>query len=365
MRAAILEHGETQLNVVADLEVRDPGPGEVRVRIAYCGLCHSDKSVIDATPDETPIVIGHEASGTVDSVGAGVSQVSPGDSVVLTTKPSCGRCYWCSRGRPTICINNQSTALFTPLPDGSSGLRQGGRDVLRGLGVAGFAEMVITTPDGLTRIDPDTPLDIAAVLGCGVRTGVGAVVNTAKVAEGDSVLILGLGGVGMSMVMGANLASAATIIVSDPVAERRAAAIDLGATIAVDPAAEDVIEVTMKATGGRGVDYAFDAVGSAKLVATGFDATTPGGAVVVVGIGSDATYQVPLMSLMVEEKRLLGSLIGSSLVHRDVPRLLGLWRSGRLDLDRLVTSRRPIEEINAGFDDLAAGIGLRTVVAFN
>ncbi len=364
MKAAILERGETKLNVVHDLEVRDPGPGEVQVRVAYCGLCHSDYGIIQGQPDEVPIVLGHEAAGTVEAVGVGVSTVAPGDRVVLTTKPSCGRCYWCAKGKPTLCVNNHNNGLSRPLPDGSSGLSQGGRDILRGLSVAGFAEMVLTVPDALTKIGTDIPLDIAAVLGCAVRTGVGAVLNTAQVQEGDSVLVLGLGGVGQSVVMGAKLASAGVVIVSDPVASRRQVALELGADVAIDPGADDVVERTREVTHGRGADFAFDAVGAGSLVQTGFDATTPGGATVVVGVGADSTFSVPLGRLVVEEKRILGSLIGSSLVHRDVPRFLELWRAGRLDLDRLITARRPVEEINDGFADMAAGLGLRTVVSY-
>ena len=212
----------------------------------------------------------------------------------------------------------------------------------------GFSEMVLTVPDALTRVDADIPLDIAAVLGCAVRTGVGAVLNTAQVQEGESVLVLGLGGVGQSIVMGAKLASAGVVVVSDPVAARREAALELGADVAIDPNAEDVVERTREVTSGRGADYAFDAVGSGALVQTGFDATTPGGATVIVGVGADSTFSVPLGQMVVQEKRILGSLIGSSLVHRDVPRFLELWRAGRLDLDRLITGRRPIEEINDG-----------------
>jgi S-(hydroxymethyl)glutathione dehydrogenase / alcohol dehydrogenase len=364
MRAAILKPGESKLHVVNDIAVRDPKPGEVRVRVAYCGLCHSDLSIIRSASANVPVVLGHEAAGTVDAVGAGVTQVAPGDLVVLTTKPSCGRCYWCAKGHPTVCVNNQNTGLSTPLPDGTSGMTQEGREIHRGVGVAGFSEMVLTTVDSLAKVDAGTPLDIAAVLGCAVRTGVGAVINTAQVQAGDSVLVMGLGGVGQSVVMGAKLASAAVIIVSDPVPARRAAAIEFGADVAVDPLHESVVDIARRETSGRGVDFAFDAVGSSALIQTGFDAIGPAGAVVLVGVGKDQTYPLPIRSMVVNEKRVLGSLIGTSLVHRDVPRLLSLWRAGRLDLERLITARRPIEEINEGFDDMSNGVGVRTVVSF-
>jgi S-(hydroxymethyl)glutathione dehydrogenase/alcohol dehydrogenase len=364
MKAAILEQGQNTLDVVTDLEVRDPRPGEVLVRIAYCGLCHSDLLVINGKPEQVPVVLGHEAAGTVEAVGAGVSAVVPGDKVVLTTLPSCGRCYWCAKGRPTVCVQNHHLTLGVPLPDGSSGLSHNGREVFRGLGVAGFSEMVLTVPNSLTKIDPDIPLDIAAVLGCAVRTGVGAVINTARVEEGDSVLVLGLGGVGQSIVMGAKLATARTVIVSDPVASRRAAALEFGADIAIDPENEDLLERVMAATDGRGVDFAFDGVGSARLMETAFNATARGGAVVAVGVARNSAFSVQIADLVLQEKRILGSLIGTSLLHRDVPRFLNLWRAGRLDLDRLITARRQIEDINSGFADMTAGIGLRTLVSF-
>jgi Zn-dependent alcohol dehydrogenase len=293
-----------------------------------------------------------------------VTAVAPGDKVVLTTLPSCGRCYWCARCRPTLCVDNHHATLGVPLPDGSSGMSHRGREVLRGLGVAGFSEMVLTVPNALTKIDDDIPLDIAALIGCAVRTGVGAVINTARVEEGDSVLVLGLGGVGQSIVMGAKLAVASKVIVSDPVASRRTAALELGADIAIDPQNEDVLERVREATGGRGVDYVFDAVGSGPLMETGFRAAARGGAVVGVGVAWNSAFTLDIADVVLQEKRILGSLIGTSLLHRDAPRFLDLWRAGRLDLDRLITARRPIEEINAGFSDMAAGLGLRTVVSF-
>jgi Zn-dependent alcohol dehydrogenase len=363
MRAAILEAGRTELTVVDDLEVRAPGAGEIAVDISFCGLCHSDLGVIRSSPTEVPIVLGHEAAGTVAAVGVGVHEVKPGDKVVLTTKPSCGRCHWCAKGRPTLCEGNHDMGLSRPLPNGTSGLSRSGQEVFRGLGVAGFAERNLTAAIGLTRIPDGTPLDIAAVLGCAVRTGVGSVINTAKVAEGESMLVMGLGGIGQSIVMGGVLASASPIIVSDPFEQRRKLALELGATVAVDPTSDDLTRAVREATQGRGVDYAFDAAGSPTLVATGFALVSPGGAVVVVGASGNA-ITLPTTDFVVAEKRVLGSLIGSSLVHRDVPRFLEMWQAGRLPLDLLITGRRPIEEINAGFEDMEQGRGVRTVVAF-
>lgn len=364
MRGALLDKGSTRLEIVDDLEVRAPLAGEILVRVAYCGLCHSDLWVKENAPArDVPVILGHEAAGEIVEIGEGVSVGAVGDHVVLSTLPSCGRCATCLRGHPAACDRNDYTRLAPPMPSGKPVFTHRGREVHRGLGVGGFAEYTLTTPDSFTVLPPDTPLDIACLLGCGVRTGIGAVLNSAQVPEGASVLIMGLGGVGLSMVMGAVLAAASPIIVSDPVDSRRAAALSFGATIAIDPNSEDLGHVVHEATAGRGVQFAFDAAGSADLLRTGFDVTGIGGTVVSVGAAfGDLT--VPALQLMTAEKRIIGSLVGSSVLHRDVPRLLGLWRAGRLDLDRLVSNHRPIEQINAGFDDMIAGRELRTVASF-
>lgn len=364
MRAALLESGTSTLAVVDDVAIRQPLAGEVLVRVAFCGLCHSDLSVMQMAPtDDVPLVLGHEAAGTVVAVGDGVSEVREGDLVVMTTLPSCGRCRPCVSGHPAQCVENDASRLSTPMPDGTSGLTQGDREIHRGLGVAGFAEYTLATPRSLTVLPPGTPLDVACILGCAVRTGMGAVLNTARVPEGSAVLIMGLGGVGLSMVMGAVLAGASPIVVSDPVAERRSVALELGASHAIDPQAQDFAAEVARATDGRGVDFAFDAAGSVALLRAGFDVLGPGGTVVSVGASYD-DLTIPALDLMTGEKRVIGSLVGSSLIHRDVPKFLGLWRSGRLDLDRLVSRRRPLEQINDGFDDMIAGRELRTVIEF-
>jgi Zn-dependent alcohol dehydrogenase len=364
MRGALLEKGSNRLEVVNDLEIREPVPGEVLVRVAYCGLCHSDLWVKESSPTEdVPVVLGHEAAGEVVDVGEGVSVAAVGDHVVLSTLPSCGRCPSCLRGHPAACERNGHSRLAPPLPSGKPVFTHRGREVHRGLGVGGFAEYTLATPDSFTVLPPDTPLDIACLLGCGVRTGVGAVLNTAQVPEGASVLIMGLGGVGLSMVMGAVLAAACPIIVSDPIQSRRQAALSFGATTAVDPTTDDLADAVHEATAGRGVQFAFDAAGSADLLRTGFDVISIGGTVVSVGAAfGDLT--IPALQLMSTEKRIIGSLVGSSVLHRDVPRLLRLWQAGRLPLDQLVSNRRPIEQINAGFDDMTAGRELRTVATF-
>jgi S-(hydroxymethyl)glutathione dehydrogenase / alcohol dehydrogenase len=365
MRAAVLEV-PGQPMVIQDIVAEDPHAGEVAVRVTHCGVCHSDLHIIDGgMPGMCPVVLGHEAAGVITAVGPGVSHVAAGDHVVLTPCPPCGTCYYCVRGEWSICVN--SMALMTAThPDGGTRLSRGGDVVYRGLGVAAFAETVITEATGAVKIPDDVPLDVACVLGCAVQTGVGAVLNTAQVEEGATVLVMGLGGVGLSVVQGARLASAAQVIVSDPVAERRAAALAMGATHVLDPTTDDVINAVQQLTeGGIGVDYAFDAVGRSALIETGINATRPGGTTVIVGVpplDEPLTYASATLFTALG-KNVKGCLLGSANSLFEIPRLVGLWQAGHLDLESLITARRPLSEINDAVDDLRAARGVRTVIS--
>jgi Zn-dependent alcohol dehydrogenase len=266
------------------------------------------------------------------------------------------------RAEPQLCVN--STGLLTnTFPDGSTGLSRGGENVFRGLNVAAFAEYVVTQETGAVKIPADVPLDIACVIGCAVQTGVGAVLNTARVEEGATVLVMGLGGIGLSAVQGARLAGASRIIVSDPVAERREMARQFGATDFLDPSSEDVAMRAREIT-EVGVDYAFETAGFAALVSVGFMAARNGGTIVAVGAPplDQSITLAPAALFTVSEKKLLGCLLGSCNALHDIPRMIRLWQSGRLDLEALITSRRPLEEINEAMDDLRAGKGIRTVL---
>jgi S-(hydroxymethyl)glutathione dehydrogenase/alcohol dehydrogenase len=363
MRAAILDAPGAALTVYEDVEAEAPHTGEVAVRVSHCGVCHSDLHLIDGEmPPMTPLLLGHEAAGVVEAIGPGVTRLAVGDHVVLSPCPPCGNCYWCLRGEHSICTNSMALATSTH-PDGGTRLSRGGQTVYRGLGVAAFAETVITQETGAIKIPDDVPLDVACVVGCAVQTGVGAVLYTADVQAGDTVLVLGLGGVGQSIVQGARLAGATTIIVSDPVAERREAAIGFGATRAIDPVAEDVVSRTHEIT-GVGADFAFDAVGKASLVQDGLAATRSGGTTVMVGvpgISEQLLIESPTVFAFAE-KKLLGCLLGGVNSPVDIPRLIALWQAGLLDLEGLVTARRPLDEINEAVDDLRAGRGIRTVI---
>jgi Zn-dependent alcohol dehydrogenase len=364
VRAAVLEAFGSPLVVRDDVRIADPGPGQVRVRVAHCGVCHSDLSIVDgAFPSPVPVVLGHEASGVVEAVGPDVDGLAVGDPVVLTPLPPCGRCYWCVRGEPGVCAN-ASGIMANTLPDGSTGLSRGDAVIYRGVGVGAFADHVLTLATGAVKIPADVPLDVACVIGCAVQTGVGAVLNTARVEEGASVLVFGLGGVGLSVVQGARIAGAARIIAVDPLAARREAAVRFGATDLLDPAAEDVTARTLALT-GVGADYAFDAVGRGSLVTTALWAVRNGGTVVCVGAAplGDAITIDPAALFTITEKKLLGCALGSCNSLREIPRLIALWRAGRLDLEGLITQRRPMADVNDALADLRTGRGIRTVLA--
>ena len=365
MRAAVLEAHREPLAIAHDVEVASPGPDEVVVRISSCGICHSDLTIVELGGGPIPVVLGHEAAGVVEEVGGAVTRLRRGDPVVLTPLAPCGRCYFCVRQQPTLCVDAQGFMSGTR-PDGTSPLSRKGERVYRGFSIGGFGELALVHQNAAVKVPEDTPLEIACVIGCAVQTGVGAVLNTARVEEGATVLVTGLGGVGVSIVQGARLAGAAKILASDPVAERRDRARHFGATHVLDPTQDDVVARAKELTGGVGVDYAFDGAGSHACVGHCIAASRVGGTTVMVGAPIDPRpLEIPIPALFLsQEKRLIGSLLGSCHSHRDVPRLLALWRKGALDLEGLITMRRPIAEINRGFDDLRASRGLRTVLSF-
>ncbi len=365
MKAAVLEEQGKPLVLRDDVVVDDPGPGQIRVTVRHCGLCHSDLSIVDGKfPSPVPVILGHEAAGVVERVGANVTSLAPGDPVVLTPVPPCGSCYWCVRGEPALCVNTAGL-MTSALPDGNTGLSRGGDVVYRGVNMAAFAEQVLVPETGAVKVDPSVPLEVACVIGCAVQTGVGAVFNTAKVEEGATVLVMGLGGIGLSAVQGARIAGASRILASDPVAERRETAKRFGATDLLDPTHEDVAAKSMELT-GVGVDYAFETAGLAKLTETGLAAIRSGGTVVAVGAPAiDESITInPAVVFTIQEKKLLGCTLGSSNSLREIPRLVSLWQRGQLDLEGMLTHRRPIEEVNEALDDLRASRGIRTVLSF-
>jgi Zn-dependent alcohol dehydrogenase len=362
VNAAVLEDdGKLAVDVV---EVEEPRAGEVLVAVTDCGVCHSDLSLIDADmPSGRPIVLGHEAAGVVEAVGPGVTALHQGDKVVVTPLPSCGRCALCVRGNPTLCLVHSQALMTATRPDGTTPLSRGGRPVLRGLGVGGWAEHVVVPAIAAVKVDDDVDLADACVLGCAVQTGVGAVINTAGAQPGDTVAVLGLGGVGIACVQGARLAGAVTIIGIDPVAARREAALTFGATHVLDPEEDDVAAAVLDLT-GIGADHAFEAAGAPALIEQGLALTRPGGTTVCVGVPPITEgITIPMAaSFVVGEKRLLGSLLGSMHAHRDIPKLVALAKAGRLELGRMVTDRYPLDRIDEAVDNLRRRRGIRTAV---
>ncbi len=364
MKAVLVEAPGQPVVLRDDVEIEEPRAGQVRVKVAHCGLCHSDLSIVDGVfPSAMPVVVGHEATGFVDALGPHVEGLAPGDPVLLTPCPPCGGCYWCVRGEASLCVNGLGLVTNT-FPDGSTGLSRGGERVYRGLNVGAFAEYVVLPASGAVKIPADVPLDVACVIGCAVQTGVGGVLNAARVEEGASVLVIGLGGVGLSAVQGARVAGASRIIVSDPVAERRELAKTFGATDLLDPTQEDVMLRTRELT-GVGVDSAFEAAGRGSLIRECVNATRNGGTTVCLGAPpiEENLDLGPASVFLIAGKRVVGSVLGDSNALREFPRLVQLWQAGRLDLEGLVTARRPIEEIDQALADLRASRGVRTVLS--
>jgi alcohol dehydrogenase len=350
---------------IMELDLSPPGRGEVLVKMAAAGLCHSDLSVIDGSrPRPVPMALGHEAAGIVEDVGEGVSDLKAGDHVVLVFVPSCGRCGPCVGGRPALCEPAAKANAAGTLLSGERRLSFKAEPVNHLLGVAAFATHAVVARESCVKIDPDLPLELAALFGCAVLTGVGAVVNTAKVEPGQSVAVVGLGGVGLSVVLGARLAGARQIIAVDLSDDRLAFATKLGATQTVNAGAPDAV-AEIRRLSGNGVDVALEMAGSVPALELAYAVTARGGATVTAGLPHfEKRMSLSPLALVAEERTLKGSYVGSSAPQRDVPRMIGLFRAGRLPVDQLLTHRLRLEEINEGFDRLRDGIGVRQVVVF-
>jgi S-(hydroxymethyl)glutathione dehydrogenase / alcohol dehydrogenase len=360
MRAAVL-HDHRRPFTIEELDLAPPGPGEVEVRLHASGVCRSDwNTVIGDTPSPLPAVLGHEGAGVVAAVGPGVTSVQEGDHVVLSWLPACGRCRYCTSGRPTLCDVAAPALLAGTLLDGTTRLSLNGRPVHHYSFLSTFAERTVVPEASCVRIRADAPFPVAALVGCAITTGAGAVLNRAGVEAGSSVAVFGAGGVGLSAILAARLAGAAAIVAVDPAAGRRAIATDLGATHAVDPgeAASAIADLT-----GAGVDYAIESSGAAGVVAAAYAAVRPGGTLVCVGIPpEDAVVELPGAALVREEKIVTGCLYGSCRPHTDMPMLLDLFLDGRLPLDRLVGATYPLDEIDRAFADMREGGGVRTLI---
>jgi S-(hydroxymethyl)glutathione dehydrogenase/alcohol dehydrogenase len=351
--------GDTDLEVRDDLElIRGPGRGEVQVRVVATGLCHTDLSIMDGTiPMPMPAILGHEAAGEVVALGDGVTSLAVGDSVIMTWVPPCGRCKVCLGGQPNLCGNVANPFMVVPTHRTGDGI-----EIYPLATIGSFVEEVVLHQESLVPIPKDVSPAVASIIGCAVMTGVGAAMNAAKVEPGASVVVFGCGGVGMSVIQGARLCGAAEIAAVDPVPERLEAARALGATHTYTP---DRIGDADEIHGSDGFDYAFEVVGRPETIRSAYNAARRGGKVIVVGAGGmDKMVEFSAFELFYTEKTIIGTVYGSGDVRRDFHRLLRLWRTGRLDLESLVTRTLPMSEINAGLAALRRGEGIRQVVEF-
>jgi S-(hydroxymethyl)glutathione dehydrogenase/alcohol dehydrogenase len=365
-QAAVAYATHQPLDVV-EVSLHDLRENDVLVRIEASGLCHSDVSVqTGALPMPTPIILGHEGAGVVEEVGAAVNSVAPGDHVVLSGIISCGRCRPCQSALPNLCEWGLPTIFSCRQPDGEVRAHDSAGVELHQFACIGtLAERTIVPELSVIPIPRDVPFEAAALVGCGVLTGAGAVFNRARVHPGASVAVIGCGGVGLNVIQAARLVGATQVIAVDPAAAKRDLASDFGATDAVDPTGEDVVARVRELSGGRGVDYAFECVGRGTLVRQAWDAVANDGTVVAIGVApSDDVTELPCTSFWSTEKTLMSSLYGSGRPRLDMPLYLELYRQGRLKLDELVTRRYAIAEINEAVADLEAARNARGVVIF-
>lgn len=345
---------------VEEVEIASPGPREALVRTAAAGVCHSDLHLVDGLyPWPTPAVLGHESAGVVEEVGPGVSYVAPGDHVVTCVSVFCGECEECLTGRPALCSNPSVRRD----PDAPPRLRQGGTAVSQFAELGSFAERLLVHERAVVKIPTDIPLESAALVGCAVITGVGAVWHTAQVPPGATVAVIGCGGIGLSCVQGARLAGAARIIAIDQAGAKLERALRLGATDAVDASSADAVG-EVRALTGTGVHYSFEAIGLSRTVEQAWAMLRPGGTATAIGM-LPMTASVTIAGLdLLSEKKLQGCLMGSNRFRVDMPRILDLYRQGRLELDEMITARLPLTAINQAFEALRSGEGARNVIVF-
>lgn len=358
MKAAVCRAFNTPLTI-EELNLAPPGPDEIEIAIAACAVCHSDVSYGEGIwGGVLPAVFGHEATGRVTAIGAEVTGFAPGDRVLVTLIRACGSCPACSEHDPSSC-DHAWDDFGTPLSDTS------GAPVTRAMATGGFAERVVVHPSQCVPLPDDMPFETASLLACGVITGVGAVLNTARVQPGQSVAVIGAGGVGLNTIQGAAIAGANPIIALDLAEEKLAAAHEFGATAGVLASAPDAVTQVRALTGGRGVDFAFVTVGAGRAFADAYALLAPRGALVAVGMpptGLHIPYEPATLAAM--NHRIIGSRMGQTNLRRDIPPLIELWRAGRLKLEPLISGRYRLDEINAAFAATRSGLSRRNVILF-
>ncbi len=363
MKAAVLYKPNTPLQVV-DVEQQGPKTGEARVKVTAAGVCHSDWHIMNGDWQlPLPMVLGHEAAGIVEEVAPGVANVKPGDHIIFSFRSHCGRCSYCSSGRTVLCDGHQ--AIRWALLDGTTRLTRDGQDIFQMARIGTFSEHVVCPAENLIPIDPRMPWPQAALVGCSVPTGIGAATRSAKVEAGSSVVVIGCGGVGLNVVQGARLAGAAKIIACDLVDRKLEFAREFGATDTINGKREDVVARVRALTGGRGADYAFDAIGGEQTTLQIIDAIRPGGTATIVGMAA-MSVRAPITpyTMALQEKTLRGTLYGSVRPNIDFPQIVDLYLQGRVQLDPLISRTYDLAEINAGFAAMLGGEVARGVVVF-
>ncbi|WP_213954732.1 zinc-dependent alcohol dehydrogenase family protein [Variovorax sp. dw_954] len=372
IRAAVLEkmgvpppYATSKPLTITTLDLASPGPDEVMIKVVAAGLCHSDLSVINGDrPRPMPMALGHEAAGIVVELGEGVTDLQVGDHVVVVFVPSCGHCAPCAEGRPALCEPGAAANGAGTLLSGARRLSRGTEALNHQLGCSVFADHATVSRRSVVKIDPSVPLHEAALFGCAVLTGVGAVVNTARVQVGASVAVIGLGGVGLAALIGAVAAGARQIIAIDLADDKLEQARALGATHTVNAGQADALEQVRSLSSG-GVEYAFEFAGSVRALELAYKVTRRGGMTVTAGLPpAAALFPLPAVNLVAEERTLKGSYIGTCVPSRDIPRYIELYKQGRLPVDKLLTGRLTLDEINHGFDLLHEGKAIRQVVEF-
>jgi alcohol dehydrogenase len=360
--------------VIDEITLDGPGPGEVLVEIAAAGLCHSDLSVVDGSrPRVMPMVLGHEASGIVREVGpsrpreSSGEKFAPGDHVVFSWVPVCGACQYCVAGRGALCQPGGDANIAGTLLNGERRFTdsRSQQTCNHHLGVSAFSQFTVAAQESLVKIDPALPLGVAALFGCAVVTGVGAIFNTAKVEKGSSVAVFGMGGVGLSAIMGARAAGADPIIAVDRVDDKLELARELGATHTINSAKDDPVAQIRNVAGG-GADYAFESVGNEKVLIQAYESTRRGGTTITIGLPApDKMFTIPALGIVAEERTIKGSYMGSCVPRRDIPRFIEMYQAGVLPVDKLQTHTLKLDEINEGFDRLAQATAVRQIIDFS
>ena len=364
MKAAVHTAVDAPLETRDDIELAPPGPGELRVKVVASGVCHSDLSVQNGTiPLPTPMVLGHEGAGIVEEVGEGVTSVAVGDHVVLSFVPACGECYQCHHGQGFLCEKSRAQGAGGLL-DGTTRLTSQGAPLHQMACLGTYGPYAIVPEISTVKIPDDVPLDVAALIGCGVLTGVGAALNTASIRAGDTVAVIGCGGVGLNVIQGAKIAGATTIIAVDMLDSKLQMATDFGATHTVNAGEGDPVSGVMAASEGRGADVAFEVIGLGPTIEQAINMARPGGEVVLVGVPRlDVMLNLnAAFTFLYLAKTIKGCWYGSSNVHQDVPKLLEMWRSGELKLEELISKEIDVDHINEAFADMQAGTVARSVI---